>query len=414
LKKNILIISSDYKPRDGGIAEFAYRIANQLDNSGVGVHVIAPESKGALEYDSLSNRISVCRIDGLFDVAGLSIKSVLSSPYYAIKNFVKFLEQYRLVKNYCEKNKIDKIVCFQWNPLALVACLLHVLVAIEYSIVVHGAEVIALGKTTTSVLQNGIRWLLQRLAFLKSNLVFASSEYTKNLVLDNVSSCLPICVTYCGVDVKQFYPATKDLEIIAKHGLSGKVVLLTIARLVVRKGIDNVLLSLNQYIKKFGAKKVVYLIAGKGPDENRLRCLVAKLGLEKNVKFLGYVPEEDKNKLYNIADAFIMVSRRGPGNDIEGFGIVYLEANSAGLPVVAGESGGVPSAVRDNVNGVLVNPLDLEKIAKAIEVIVHNEGFRKALGVSGREFVKKRFTWEMVSSGFIKWVFSDQATGKVF
>ncbi len=173
-----------------------------------------------------------------------------------------------------------------------------------------------------------------------------------------------------------------------KYNLAGKTVLLTITRLVERKGVDMALEGLKLALK--GAPELFYVIIGFGQDEARIRQKIADLGLESNTLVL--TDDSDKMSWYKLADIFIMTARQ-IGADVEGFGIVYLEAGLAGKPVIAGRSGGVPDAVVDNVNGLLVNPTDAEAIEEAIVKLAKYPNLRHRLGDEGRRRALTMFNW---------------------
>ena len=177
---------------------------------------------------------------------------------------------------------------------------------------------------------------------------------------------------------------------ISKYGLSGKRILLSVARLVERKGIDKVLESLPRLYEKF--KDIMYVIVGDGPDINRLAKIVDDLKIHNLVRFVGSVSEEDKSKFYAIAEVLALPSRQ-IGSDVEGFGMAYLEANLFGLPVVGGRSGGVPEAVIDKQTGLLVNPEDANDIYQAICDLMTDRGWAKILGEKGRARAENDFQW---------------------
>jgi phosphatidylinositol alpha-1,6-mannosyltransferase len=123
-----------------------------------------------------------------------------------------------------------------------------------------------------------------------------------------------------------------------------------------------------------------------------------KLHLQDNVVFTGYVSEDEKAFYYNAADVFVMPNRELENGDVEGFGIVFLEANIYGKPVIGGRSGGAVDAIVDGKTGLLVNPIDIEEIASAIIRFLSNEGYAKQLGFQGRKRVERDFNCEVIVS----------------
>ena len=162
-----------------------------------------------------------------------------------------------------------------------------------------------------------------------------------------------------------------------------------VARLASRKGHAQVLRTLAQLVPTHPTAH--YLIVGDGPDEGRLRQMVRELGLEAHVTFAGYVPEEELNHYYDVADVYVMPSRP-EGDTVEGFGLVFIEAGARGLPVIGGRHGGVQEAIVDGQTGYLVDPLDRDEIARRILELIEHPALRRMLGKQGRKRVLSEFT----------------------
>jgi phosphatidylinositol alpha-1,6-mannosyltransferase len=192
-------------------------------------------------------------------------------------------------------------------------------------------------------------------------------------------------VIYPGTDVSHFTPLP-ELK-------TADPTLLTVGRLVSRKGIDTVLQTLPHLRQQFPSLR--YEIVGDGPDRERLQTLVAELGVESAVTFLGKVSDAAMLAAYRRADIFVMPAREEKENaSMEGFGIVYLEASACALPVVAGRSGGVVEAVQDGVTGILVEPDDPQALAKVLQTLLNDPALRQRLGENGRAFVQTHMTWD--------------------
>jgi len=167
--------------------------------------------------------------------------------------------------------------------------------------------------------------------------------------------------------------------------------MVSVCRLVHRKGIDVVINSVNE-IKK-SIPDIKYIIIGDGPEKSALEELVKKLGLQDNVEFLGKVSREKIREVFQSADLFVLTPRNEEGN-MEGFGIVYLEAGMAGLCAVGSKSGGVPEAVLDEKTGLLANENDINDTAKKIKRILQDENLRRQLASQAQQRVKDEFSWE--------------------
>ncbi len=220
------------------------------------------------------------------------------------------------------------------------------------------------------------------------------SDYTARSLMELGVEASKITVVINGTDPQQFYPDDAS-GLKQKLGLGSKKVILTITRLVERKGLDTVLESLEKVLKK--VPEAHYLVVGEGEDRQRLESIIRKNGLAGNVTFTGRVPYEELNAYYNAGDLFVMPSRTQPP-DVEGFGIVFLEANACGLPVIGSDSGGIPSAIKHGATGFIVPEGDSGLLAeRIIELLTHSE-LRDRLGNEGRRRVVEEANWQSVSS----------------
>ena len=169
-------------------------------------------------------------------------------------------------------------------------------------------------------------------------------------------------------------------------------ILLTVSRLVPRKGIDTVLQALPALRRRY--PDIAYWIAGSGPDRGRLETLVTALQLDESVRFLGRVPDAELPDLYRRAGIFVMpVREEEGGKSVEGFGIVYLEASASGLPVVAGRSGGASEAVRHGETGLVVEPQP-HTVASALAHLLDDPELCVSLGEAGRRRVEAEMHWD--------------------
>lgn len=167
-----------------------------------------------------------------------------------------------------------------------------------------------------------------------------------------------------------------------RHDLEGRPVALTLTRLIPRKGVDTVLRALPAVLSR--VPDLVYVIAGTGPDEPRLRGLAADPRVAPAVRFLGGVAEEDLVACYHAGDVFVMPNRELPNGDLEGFGQVFLEASACGRPVIGGRSGGAVDAVVDGVTGFLVDPTSPQETAARLVDLLTRPDLRASLGAAGR------------------------------
>jgi phosphatidylinositol alpha-1,6-mannosyltransferase len=186
-----------------------------------------------------------------------------------------------------------------------------------------------------------------------------------------------------GVDTVRFRPDVDASVVRRRLGLDGARVILTVGRLVERKGHDTVIRALPRVRDAVGP--VRYVIAGAGPEASRLTALARESGCEADVVFAGRVPEEELPAYYAACDVFIMPSRELPQRDgVEGFGIVFLEAGACGRPVIGGRSGGIADAVLDGTTGRLVDPLSVSEVADALIRMLQDPDEAERLGRAGR------------------------------
>jgi phosphatidylinositol alpha-1,6-mannosyltransferase len=196
-----------------------------------------------------------------------------------------------------------------------------------------------------------------------------------------------------GVDATKFKPDTGGDVVRQALDLTDRRVIVCVSRLVARKGQDVLLHALPSILRD--VPDAALLIVGSGPARKRLEALTDRLGLRAAVRFTGSVPSADLPAHYDAGDVFAMPCRtRRAGLDVEGLGIVYLEASAAGLPVVAGRSGGAPDAVLDGQTGHVVDGTDVGAVGAAIVGMLRDPDGAKAMGAAGRAWVQRDWTWE--------------------
>jgi phosphatidylinositol alpha-1,6-mannosyltransferase len=182
-----------------------------------------------------------------------------------------------------------------------------------------------------------------------------------------------------GVDGALFRPLPRAADLVARYRLDGHFVFLTVCRLLEKKGVD-------QAIRAFAtlaARDCRYLVVGDGPFRTVLEAIAAASGVADRVVFAGSVADADLVEHYALGDVFVMPNRRLPNGDTEGFGLVFLEANACGLPVIAGRDGGSTDAVRDGVNGLLVDGAAVPEIAAAMAALHDDPALRSRLREAG-------------------------------
>jgi phosphatidylinositol alpha-1,6-mannosyltransferase len=201
-----------------------------------------------------------------------------------------------------------------------------------------------------------------------------------------------------GIDVDHFFP--RDATTLRRElKLDNKRVIVSVGRLVHRKGQDHLIQALPQILKSVPDAHL--LMVGQGPYREHLEKLVQQLGLKDHVSFIGRIQYNQLPEYICAGDVFAMPSRsRFFGLEVEGLGIVYLEASACGLPVIAGSSGGAPDAVLDGVTGFVVDGQDNHEIATAAITLLSDLDQAKRMGAAGREWIVENWRWEIWSQHF--------------
>ncbi|MEU3945016.1 glycosyltransferase family 4 protein [Streptomyces sp. NPDC029526] len=199
-----------------------------------------------------------------------------------------------------------------------------------------------------------------------------------------------------GVDEKTFHPGSGGDEVRARLGLTDRPVVVCVSRLVPRKGQDTLIRALPAVLA--AEPDTVLLIVGGGPYEKDLRRLAHDTGVAASVRFTGSVPWSELPAHYGAGDVFAMPCRtRRRGLDVEGLGIVYLEASATGLPVVAGDSGGAPDAVLDGETGWVVPGATPGPTADRLIALLGDADLRRRMGERGREWVEQKWRWDLLA-----------------
>ncbi|MFF4711661.1 glycosyltransferase family 4 protein [Streptomyces eurythermus] len=199
-----------------------------------------------------------------------------------------------------------------------------------------------------------------------------------------------------GVDEKTFHPGSGGDAVRARLGLTDRPVVVCVSRLVPRKGQDTLIQAMPRILA--AEPDTVLLIVGGGPYERDLRRLARETGVAGSVRFTGAVPWAELPAHYGAGDVFAMPCRtRRGGLDVEGLGIVYLEASATGLPVVAGDSGGAPDAVLDGETGWVVRGGEPAEAADRIVTLLRDPGLRRRMGERGRLWVEEKWRWDLLA-----------------
>ena len=245
-------------------------------------------------------------------------------------------------------------------------------------------------------------WALKRIGSGVDTLTYLG-EFTRRASARSLSqeSAQSMVRIAPGIDTSHFAPQANLDSLRSELDLDGKRVIISVGRLVHRKGQDKLIEAMPQILKSF--PDAVLLLVGEGPIKSMLDKLIRHHGLEHNVIFTGRVQFADLPKYIQLGEVFAMPSRdRFFGLEVEGLGIVYLEASACGVPVIVGKSGGAPDAVLENKTGLIVDGTKPAEIADAVCKLLGDKELAKQMGRSGRDWVVENWQWKIWSDKFNK------------
>jgi len=368
---NILVVGADFSPYSGGIGTYTKELATFLTQKNR-VIVLANGISSPQPFDQ----------DRPYHI--------IRTPCLPVLHQLAFLIYIPWI---LRRYHIDAVLHVVWTT-ALISHFWYYLVQVPYFVSVHGSECHDDTLTWRRRLKGYLRkWKLA--ALQKAKGIFPVSNYSARLVmsLGVDKECIEIISN--GVDTERFKPSA------SQRNLDEQKRLLTVARLDLHKGHDRVLEALA--VLKAQGITPRYTIVGQGDEGTRLRKMLQILGLENQVEFTGFVSGNQLPSMYSSCDIYVMASREIPRrlDIVEGFGISFLEASASGLPVVAGDSGGVSDAVQHEKTGLLVNPDNPEDIASAIKRLLTDSNLARQLGNEGRRWTETQMSWEHVAKRMV-------------
>ena len=371
-RRKILLITNDLGPRSGGIETFIHGLLEKLDGSQIAI--LTSAQFGDSDFDK-----ELQRKHGVIVYRDKS-KILLPTPRVISK-----------AKSLMKQHQTTTIWFGAAAPLALMAPNLRRAGAKRIVALTHGHEVWWAKLPIFNLAMRRIGNSCDVLTYL--------GPYTKSAIAKSVGKKVSLVQIAPGISTELFQPGLKPADLIAKYQIGNRPTLLCVGRLVHRKGQDRLIEAMVNIKKEI--PNALLLIVGSGPREAHLRKLIAKLGLENDVQLLGRITYDQLPKHFLLGDVFVSPSRsRLAGLEVEGLGIVYLEASASGLPVIAGNSGGAPDAVLVNKTGLVVDGTNVSEIANACISLLADPERAKEFGVAGRTWAVENWNWNYWGSKF--------------
>ena len=372
--KNILLITNDFGPRTGGIETFVIGLLERIVDCKVFVFTSSQGDTSGYDQEWLKK----------FGVQVIRDRSKILLPSWRVA---------RRAKEIAQSKNIDVIVFGAAAPLALMAPQLRRAGVKKIIALTHGHEVWWAKIFPFNMAMKRIGNSVDNLTYLGE---FTRQAISRSLSQKSADAMVKIAP---GIDTSHFTPQADATRRRSELGLDGKKIIISVGRLVHRKGQDKLIQALPIILRDIPNAHL--LLVGEGPYRAHLEKSVEKLSLKESVTFVGRIFYDDLPSYLSAADVFAMPSRsRFFGLEVEGLGIVYLEASACAIPVVAGLSGGAPDAVQEGITGLCVDGTNINHIAEAVIHICSDSKRATKMGMAGRNWVIEQWRWEIWSKEF--------------
>ena len=369
----VLFVTNDFGPRAGGIETFIIGLIQRRPFGQTIVYTSFQENSAQFDADWLANY-------GVRVIRDRS-KILLPTPRVALH-----------LRGIIKKEGITTAAFGAAAPLGLLSASMKRAGVVRTVALTHGHEVWWAKVFPFNLLLRRIGSTVDVLTYLGE---FTRKAISKALSARAQSAMVKIAP---GIDVEHFI-STDASSLRESLGLADKKIIVSVGRLVHRKGQDHLIEAMPEILKN--VPRAHLLLVGEGPYREHLQNLVHQLKLESSVTFIGRIQYQDLPMYICVGDIFAMPSRsRLMGLEVEGLGIVYLEASSCGLPVLAGDSGGAPDAVIQNETGLVVSGTDNKEIASAAVALLTNLEASQKMGTVGRQWIVDNWRWEIWSKAF--------------
>lgn len=376
--KKTLIITLEFPPQIGGIATYVNDLAETLETEKI--VVLAPEISQKKENEKIKYKL---------------IRRKLLFPKWL---WPRWLKLFWLSWSIVRREKIELIIIHHVLPAGYAAWLMRKLFKIPFLVFSHGTDIAAASRT---------KWkarMAEMICRASEQVICNSDSLARRLLIRFPRLTSKVSVMYpCPEDIfSEPVDPQKIAEIRQNLALSGKNVILSVARMVEGKGWPHLVRVVAEVVKT--NPHIVWLIIGNGPKLKEIIADVEKNNLQNIVRFIGDVPHHEMPKYFQVANLFVLLTH--PDNGLEeGLGLVFLEAAAAGLPAIAGKSGGVEEAVINGQTGLVFDVYrELPAISTAIIELFGEPDFAKQLGRSAQQRIKQEFNWHHQLERISKWL----------
>jgi phosphatidylinositol alpha-1,6-mannosyltransferase len=367
-----LLITENFPPKSGGSGRWFWELYSRLPQNEY--EILAGEDPAAAKYDSDAN-IHILR--GNLTSSEWGFKSSVGLKFY----FKSALLARKIIK----QRQITQLHCGRVLPEGVIAWLLNLFTGIPYVCYVHGEDL----ETAQSSRE---QYFICGQVIKRAKAIICNSQNSANIVAKfGAQAASKTQVLHPGVDSDLFVPKKRDEKSLTSLNWIDKKVVLTVGRLQARKGQDMMIKAIPEILK--ATPNFLYAIVGEGEELDSLVKLSAELKVDQHVQFLRGIPDEQMIECYQQCDLFILPNRT-INNDIEGFGMVLVEAQSCGKPVIAGDSGGTKETMLLGESGFIIDATQPSNIASTVVGMLADEKKLKDMGSKGREHVLQSLDWK--------------------
>ena len=371
-----LLVSDIFPPKTGGSGRWFWEIYRRLPRANY--LIAAGEHPQQAAFDA-EHDLRVIRLP-------LEMRNRALRNWTSFKHYIRTT---RTIRRLVKQERVSMIHAARPLSEGLVARAVKLLTGVPYCCYTHGEDI---NVATTS---RELRWLTRRV-LRGATAIIANSNFTRELLLKEWN--VPperVKLLHPGVDCDYFQPAAPDADVRKRLGWDGRRVVLTVGRLQRRKGQDTMIEVVARLRERF--PDLLYAIIGDGDERARLTELVARLGVGASVRFMGELTDAELLHCYQQCDVFALANRQ-IGKDVEGFGMVLLESQACGRPVLAGASGGTAETLRPGESGVVVSCDRPDEPATALAELLAERDRLDRMGRVGREWVAGKFDWPILAA----------------